>query len=228
MLPPPAALSAGTALRVPRNALVRLTVRQAVQSSSATSSTGAVGPAVPALLTMMSKPPSWSMAESRKPSSAVASPTSQIDPARPGMLALADSNASASRSQITIRAPAAANSSAVLRPIPAPPAVMIARLPVRSSFMKASPGQSVAVDDNRQPRRPAISGIQRPDSVRWFRCCCRSDPGSCCAFPRCRCCSSAGRPARTQTTGRWLTSWHQVPRPAHRSAKCVRCLTRTP
>src|SRR3546814_18854772 len=63
--------------------------------------------------------------------------------------------------------------------MPAPPAVMIARLPVRSSFMEASPGGSGGADcgcgnDSRRAPRPAIrcrqSDVHRqPSSPTWRR-----------------------------------------------------------
>ena len=66
--PPPAARSAGTARRAQWNIASRSIFRVRLSASGVTSSTRAVGPAIPALFTSTSSPPSAATAASTKPS----------------------------------------------------------------------------------------------------------------------------------------------------------------
>jgi diguanylate cyclase (GGDEF)-like protein len=119
--PPPAFLMSGMAFLVQLNMPVRSMAMQRSQSSGEISSTLPVGPAMPALLTSTSRPPSAFCTSTNRRSTSERTETSAF--VRPMSLSSAAS-ALSSTSQTKTRAPASRNVRAVARPIPAAPAVM--------------------------------------------------------------------------------------------------------
>ena len=139
MAPPPAAFRSGTARRAQRNWPVRSISMQRRHSAGSISSTAPVGPAIPALFTSTSSPPSDRPASSNRRSTCASSDTSaRLVPtgnARPQA-----SSALASTSQVARGRRRPTSASTIARPIPAAPAVTITRCPLASnSAMATSP-----------------------------------------------------------------------------------------
>src|SRR6267142_6731072 len=110
----------------------RSTAMQRSQSSGRMSSTLAVGPAMPALLTSTSRPPRWRCTSSNRRSTSANFATSARDRVIPsGSCPIA----LASTSHTCTRAPSSRNVCAITRPIPAAPAVTSTRSPVAESLM---------------------------------------------------------------------------------------------
>src|SRR6266850_140529 len=110
----------------------RSTAMQRSQSSGRMSSTLAVGPAMPALLTSTSRPPRWRCTSSNRCSTSRRSATSaRLCVILPGSCP----SALASTSHTCTRAPSSRNVCAITRPIPAAPAVTSTRSPVAESLM---------------------------------------------------------------------------------------------
>ena len=128
--PEPCRRRCGAANREHRNTLSRLTARHRRQSPNAMSSTSAVGPATPALLTRMSSPPSTAMACSNNAPTCASSETSQTMPDRPGCACSVLASSPASTSQMHTLAPACRNAVAVARPMPLAAAVTSTRCPL--------------------------------------------------------------------------------------------------
>src|SRR5690606_4690597 len=122
--------------------LVMLTASVRSQSALASVSTGPVGPAMPALLTSTSRPPSLRSTASNKALTCASSDTSVRSVATPGSSACAAASAASSMSQIITCAPAARNARAIAKPMPLAPAVTKVRLPARAlslNVIAASP-----------------------------------------------------------------------------------------
>src|SRR3979490_594131 len=92
--------SSGTASRVQLNCPVRQIARQRSQSSGFISSTLDVGPAIPALLTSTSRPPSFATASANRLFTAARSETSQGVDVIAGSLDASAYNAISSTSQV--------------------------------------------------------------------------------------------------------------------------------
>src|SRR5919108_1294326 len=109
---------------------LRSTAMQRSQSSGLISSTSAVGPAMPALLTSTSSPFSslFTSANRRSTSSSLA--TSATVCVTPGSSFFARARAFSSMSQICTRAPLSTNVRAITRPMPDAPAVTSTRSPL--------------------------------------------------------------------------------------------------
>ena len=125
--PEPCWRKCGAASRAHRNTLSRLTARHRCQSPKAMSSTSAVGPATPALLTRMSRPPSAATACSNNAPTCASSETSQTMPDKPGCACSVLASSPASTSQMNTLAPACTNATAVARPMPLAAAVTSTR-----------------------------------------------------------------------------------------------------
>jgi len=121
------ALSSGTALRTTSKDPLRLTLTTAAQAFGSYSSTGAVGPAMPALLTRQSNPPRLDCTSAIIASTSSGELTSPTDAVKPGLSATAASTAWASMSAMWTLLPSAANARAMTRPIPPAPAVTSTR-----------------------------------------------------------------------------------------------------
>ena len=105
------------------------TSRVRFQSGRLTSSTGAVGPALPALLMSTSRPPRLAATSANRRSTSDSEPTSAMQPVRPGSPAVAPVEAPPSMSQMCTRAPASMNVRAITSPMPAPAPVISTRAP---------------------------------------------------------------------------------------------------
>src|SRR5580704_7204776 len=127
----------GTASLVQLNCPVRQISRQRSQSSGFISSTFDVGPAMPALLTSTSRPPSFASASANRLFTAARSETSQRVEVIAGSLVASADSAASSTSQVWTRAPSAAKRRAIARPMPLPPAVTSTRKPLSSRSMIA-------------------------------------------------------------------------------------------
>src|ERR1700693_4860436 len=99
-------LSNGIALCAHRNCPVRLTASVRSQSRTAMSSHAAVGPAIPALLTSVARPPSARRTSWKRRATEAASATSQVLRERPGSLFASALSAASSTSQTCPRAAA--------------------------------------------------------------------------------------------------------------------------
>jgi hypothetical protein len=100
----------------------------ASSASGVTSSTRAVGPAMPALLTSTSSPPSAATALSTNASHSETAPASARIPLCPHA-----ARAPSSTSETNTAAPHAAKLSAMTLPMPLAPALMATRSPLRST-----------------------------------------------------------------------------------------------
>src|SRR3954468_23965283 len=110
----------------------RSTAMQRSQSSGRMSSTFAVGPAMPALLTSTSRPPSCCASSTKSRSTSANKATS----ARVReIFAGSDLSAASSTSHTCTRAPWSTKVCAMARPIPAAPAVTSTRLPLAERFI---------------------------------------------------------------------------------------------
>src|SRR4029077_4971221 len=124
-----------TAARTQLNCPVMFTASVRSHSSGGISSTRPVGPAMPALLTRQSRPPSASAVASMKRVTASRSDTSQTDAFTLGSLLASSASAVRSTSQICTSAPSRRKARATSRPMPAAPAVTIARKPLMPRSM---------------------------------------------------------------------------------------------
>ena len=138
------ARSSGTARRAQLNCPVRQISRQRSQSSGFMSSTFDVGPAMPALLTSTSRPPSFEVASAKRLRTAARSDTSHRDQEIAGSLAVSADNAGSSTSQVWTLAPSPTNARAIASPMPPAPAVTRTRKPLMSRFM-VTPGSHFAI-----------------------------------------------------------------------------------
>src|SRR6476646_9932356 len=130
--------------------------RQRSHSSVATSSTSAVGPAMPALFTRTSRPPRASSVPSIHRSTAAGSATSTWAAVSPS--AAADRTAATSTSQTWTRAPCAAKALATARPIPLPAAVIATRAPT------VLPSRSFGVTSALAVRVLRLAVLEREDA----------------------------------------------------------------
>ena len=128
----------GMARRAQLNWPVMVMSRQRSHSSGSISSTRPVGPAMPALLTRQSRPPSVATASSIRRATWSRSDTSQKEPVAPGALVARLASASLSMSQTCTLAPSARKAFAVTRPMPPAPAVMSTRKPLMPRSMSFS------------------------------------------------------------------------------------------
>src|SRR5438552_3067683 len=139
---------------------VILTASVRSQSGGSIASHAAVGPAMPALLTRTSRPPSVRSASSNNRATAVRSATSQTLRVNVGSVVVSALSASRSTSHTCTRAPSRANTRAVARPMPLAPAVINTRasLSWRSmgAFQSAAPyvGHAFRYHSRDQSRHP--------------------------------------------------------------------------
>jgi hypothetical protein len=113
----------GMARRVTSNVALRLTATTASHSVGGYSSTGAVGPEMPALLTSTSRPPSDASRSPNITETASRLVMSQTLPVIAAADAVTAETASPSASATCTRAPAATNARVMARPIPPAPPV---------------------------------------------------------------------------------------------------------
>src|SRR6478672_7546181 len=120
----------------------RFTPTTAAKAPASYSSTGAVGPAMPALLTSTSSPPSSLLTSPKRAATASGLLTSVTDPVMFANSPVTALTASALMSAMCTLAPAAANALAVASPIPLAPAVMSTRcdIDVSSSVVGSGSG----------------------------------------------------------------------------------------
>ena len=137
MEPPPASFSRGTANRAQRNWPVMLTSRVRLHSSGLTSSTGAVGPAMPALLISTSSPPRCAARSAKSRSTSAGTATSARVNPTPGSSWSRSAPRSPSTSQTCTPAPCPRKAAAILRPIPEAPAVTSTRVPSRIFMVRS-------------------------------------------------------------------------------------------
>ena len=119
------------ACRAQRKAPVRFTSRVRCQPSWSSSSTGPAWPAMPALSTSTSRPPSEARTSPKRRSTSRGEATSASVVAMSGRFATSCSSAAAATSQTCTFAPASANRAATTSPIPPAAAVTSTRLPSR-------------------------------------------------------------------------------------------------
>ena len=144
-------------------------------SSAGYSSSGWLGPEMPALLTRMSGGPSRASVAASAAAIVAGSVTSQARSIAPAISAAADLAAAASTSQIATRAPEAAKRSAIARPMPRAAPVTIATRPaeidaVHVVLLVAIDGSAreIASSPRRPQWRPAIVGA--PCTANRQRC----------------------------------------------------------
>ena len=106
------------------------------QSAAVISSTPPVGPAMPALLTRRSRPPSPSRTASNSAATSASLATSAWLAPWPGWARRKSSSAASATSQMWTRAPCAISWSAIARPMPEAPAVTSARRPATAPAAK--------------------------------------------------------------------------------------------
>ena len=133
------ALRCGTARRTQLNWPVMSMARQRSQSSGLISSTLPVGPAMPALLTRQSSPPSAFSAASNRRATAARSETSHTVQVSCGSDLARAASASWSTSQMCTLAPSRTKARAISSPMPAAPAVTSTRKPLMPRSMALLP-----------------------------------------------------------------------------------------
>ena len=164
MAPPPPASMALTSACMHRNTPSRLTAITVRHSSAASSPTGAIAPLTPAQFTAASRDPWAATIPSTTVRAAVGSATSRLTasaapPDASIKRAVSDTDGPSMSAATTMRAPSAANSTAVALPMPEPAPVTRATLPrARPAPVNAHPPQHLP--DKGQSQRPSRSQLR--------------------------------------------------------------------